>query len=106
MTETMYNPPKSMRANIAPTENDTTYRKRLLQGEVHDENAFAMGGVSGNAGLFSSVRDVSIFCQMLLNGGIYNHKRLLNRSTIDQFTSRVEIGKSARTVGWDVPTRP
>jgi beta-N-acetylhexosaminidase len=106
MTETLYNPPKSMRSNIAPTENDTTYRNRLLQGEVHDENAFAMGGVSGNAGLFSSVRDVSIFCQFLLNGGIYNYKRLLNRSTIDQFTSRVVIGKSARTVGWDVPTGP
>jgi CubicO group peptidase (beta-lactamase class C family) len=65
-----------------------------------------MGGVSGNAGLFSSVHDVAIFCQFLLNGGTYNYHRLLNRSTIDQFTSRVVIGKSARTVGWDVPTGP
>jgi beta-N-acetylhexosaminidase len=106
MTESMYNPPRALRSNVAPTENDTTYRNRLLQGEVHDENAWAMGGVSGNAGLFSSVRDASIFSQMLLNGGIYAHKRILNRSTIAQFTGRVNIGDSARTVGWDVPTPP
>jgi CubicO group peptidase (beta-lactamase class C family) len=106
MDESMYNPPKALRANVAPTENNTTYRNRLLQGEVHDENAFAMGGVSGNAGLFSSVKDASIFSQMLLNGGIYDYKRILNRSTIQQFTTRVEIGDSARTVGWDVPTPP
>ena len=62
MDESMYNPPKALRANIAPTEHDTTYRNRLLVGEVHDENAFAMGGVSGNAGLFASVKDASIFC--------------------------------------------
>jgi beta-glucosidase-like glycosyl hydrolase/CubicO group peptidase (beta-lactamase class C family) len=106
MDESMYNPPKATRPNVAPTENDITYRNRLLQGEVHDENAFAMGGVSGNAGLFSSVKDASIFSQMLLNGGIYDYKRILNRSTIQQFTTRVEIGDSARTVGWDVPTPP
>ena len=106
MDESMYNPPKSLRTNIAPTEMDTTYRNRLLVGEVHDENAFAMGGVSGNAGLFASVKDASIFSQMMLNGGIYNYKRILNRKTIDQFTSRVDIGTSARTVGWDVPTPP
>jgi CubicO group peptidase (beta-lactamase class C family) len=43
---------------------------------------------------------------MMLNGGIYNYKRILNRKTIDQFTTRVDIGTSARTVGWDVPTPP
>jgi beta-N-acetylhexosaminidase len=106
MDESMYNPPKALRTNIAPTENDTTYRNRLLVGEVHDENAFAMGGVSGNAGLFASVKDASIFSQMMLNGGIYNYKRILTRNTISQFTSRVDIGTSARTVGWDVPTPP
>ena len=54
MSDTLYNPPASLRARIAPTELDADFRKRLLRGEVHDENAFALGGVSGNAGLFST----------------------------------------------------
>jgi beta-N-acetylhexosaminidase len=106
MTETMYNPPAALLPRIAPTEFDNDYRHKLMHGQVHDENAWAMGGVSGNAGLFSSVRDASIFSQMYLNGGIYNYKRILNRSTIEQFTKRVPIGDSARTLGWDVPTPP
>ena len=77
-----------MRARIAPTEYDTDFRKRLLRGEVHDENAWAMGGVPGNAGLFSTAGDVAAFAQMLLNGGIYAHHRLLARATIQQFTAR------------------
>ena len=72
---------------IAPTENDTTFRKQLVQGEVHDENAFAMGGVAGHAGMFSTASDLAVFCQMLLNGGIYGHHRLLTRATISQFTA-------------------
>ncbi len=106
MSDTMYNPPASLRARIAPTENDTDFRKRLLRGEVHDENAFALGGVSGNAGLFSTADDVAAFAQMLLNGGIYAHHRLLARATIQEFTARQVVGDSARTLGWDVPTPP
>ena len=94
---------RSLRARIAPTENDPTYRKRLIQGEVHDENAWAMGGVAGHAGLFSTAGDIAAFAQMLLNGGIYAHQRLLARSTIQQFTARQTIGDSARALGWDVP---
>ena len=81
MSDTMYNPPAALRARIAPTELDTDFRKRLLRGEVHDENAFALGGVSGNAGLFGTAGDLAAFAQMLLNGGIYAHHRLL--STIE-----------------------
>jgi beta-N-acetylhexosaminidase len=106
MSDTMYNPPASLRARIAPTELDTDFRKRLLRGEVHDENAFALGGVSGNAGLFSTAGDVAAFAQMLLNGGIYAHHRLLARATIQEFTARQTVGDSARTLGWDVPTPP
>ena len=106
MSDTMYNPPASLRARIAPTELDTDFRKRLLRGEVHDENAFALGGVSGNAGLFSTADNVAAFAQMLLNGGIYAHHRLLARATIQQFTARQVVGDSARTLGWDVPTPP
>ena len=106
MDRTMFLPPKSLRDDIAPTEDDTTFRKRMIWGEVHDENAWAIGGVAGQAGLFSTAPDVAIFAQMLLNGGIYAHERLLDRWTIHEFTRRVNIGDSARTLGWDVITSP
>jgi beta-N-acetylhexosaminidase len=106
MNDSLYNPPVSLRPRIAPTEYDADFRKRLLRGEVHDENAWAMGGISGNAGLFSTPGDLAAFAQMMLNGGIYAHDRLLARATIEQFTQRQTIGDSARTLGWDVPTPP
>ncbi|MGA9887687.1 MAG: serine hydrolase, partial [Candidatus Acidiferrales bacterium] len=106
MNESLYNPPVSLRPRIAPTEFDADFRKRLLRGEVHDENAWAMGGISGNAGLFSTAGDVAAFAQMMLNGGIYAHHRLIARATIQQFTQRQAVGDSARTLGWDVPTPP
>jgi beta-glucosidase-like glycosyl hydrolase/CubicO group peptidase (beta-lactamase class C family) len=104
MTSTMFQPPKNLLSRIAPTENDTTYRKRPLQGEVHDENAFAMGGVAGHAGLFTTAGDLAAFCQMLLNGGIYGHHRLLTRATISQFTAAQSPADNARTLGWMTPT--
>jgi beta-glucosidase-like glycosyl hydrolase/CubicO group peptidase (beta-lactamase class C family) len=104
MTSTMFQPPKNLLSRIAPTENDTTYRKRPLQGEVHDENAFAMGGVAGHAGLFTTAGDLAAFCQMLLNGGIYGHHRLLTRATISQFTAAQPLADNARTLGWMTPT--
>jgi beta-N-acetylhexosaminidase len=106
MSNSMFKPPRTLRSRIAPTELDQNYRHRLIWGEVHDENSWAMGGVAGHAGLFSTAPDISAFAQMMLNGGIYNHHRLLNRSTIEQFTARQEIGSSARTLGWDVVTQP
>jgi beta-N-acetylhexosaminidase len=105
MRKSMFNPPKALRARIVPTENDTAFRKRQLQGEVDDSNAFAMGGVAGHAGLFTTANDVAIFAQMMLNGGIYAHQRLFSRDLVEKFTLRQEIGDSARTLGWDVPTR-
>jgi len=104
MAETLFNPSKTLRSRIAPTENDTEFRKRLIQGEVHDENSWAMGGVAGHAGLFSTAADMAAFAQMLLNGGIYAHRRLLTRSIIQEFTARVAMGDSARATGWDAPT--
>ncbi|HXW54680.1 MAG TPA: glycoside hydrolase family 3 N-terminal domain-containing protein [Candidatus Cybelea sp.] len=106
MRDSTFNPPRSLRSRIAPTELDQSYRHRLVWGEVHDENSWAMGGVAGHAGLFSTAPDISAFAQMMLNGGIYNDHRLLNRSTIEEFTARQEIGSSARTLGWDVVTQP
>lgn len=103
MDRSMFNPPRKLREDIAPTEKDTAFRKRQIWGEVHDENAWAMGGVAGHAGLFSTADDLAAFAQMILNGGIYGHERLLARSTIHEFTARHTIGSSARTLGWDVP---
>lgn len=104
MSNTMFNPPKSLRARIAPTENDTAYRKRLVQGEVHDENTYAMGGVAGLAGMFTTAADLAAYCQMMLDGGIYRHQRLLRRATIEQFTSRQTLAGGTRALGWTVPT--
>jgi beta-N-acetylhexosaminidase len=106
MDRSMFNPPRTLREDIAPTEMDLTFRKRLIWGEVHDENAWAMGGVAGNAGLFSTAEDIAVYAQMILNGGIYGHERMLAYSTIRRFTARQNIGGSARTLGWDVPEEP
>jgi beta-N-acetylhexosaminidase len=103
MTKTMFRPPKSLRARIAPTER-TAARRQLVLGEVHDQNAWAMGGVAGHAGMFSTGPDLAIFCQMLLNGGIYAHERILRRRTVAEFTSANPLATNTRTLGWNVPT--
>jgi beta-N-acetylhexosaminidase len=104
MKDSMYKPPKKLWPTIAPTEFDKNLRHRLVQGEVHDENAFAIGGVSGHAGVFSTAPDLAAFCQMLLNGGVYAHQRILRRSTVAQFTTPQQLSGGARTLGWAVPT--
>jgi beta-N-acetylhexosaminidase len=104
MKDTMYRPPKKLWPQIAPTEIDNQLRHRLVQGEVHDENAFAIGGVSGHAGIFSTAPDLAAFCQMLLNGGVYAHQRILRRATIAQFTTPQQLSGGTRTLGWAVPT--
>src|SRR6266851_1876242 len=104
MANTLFKPPKTLVSRIAPTEDDATYRKRLLRGEVHDENAFAMGGVAGHAGMFATAPDLAAFCQMLLNGGLYAHQRLLARATLVQFIAPQPLAANTRTLGWLVPT--
>jgi len=104
MQQSMYNPPKDLWPEIAPTEFDSQLRHRLVQGEVHDENAYAIGGVSGHAGVFSTAPDLAAFCQMLLNGGVYAHKRILRRATIAEFTAPQPLANNTRTLGWIVPT--
>jgi CubicO group peptidase (beta-lactamase class C family) len=83
---------------------DNQLRHRLVRGEVHDENAFTMGGVSGHAGIFSTAPDLAAFCQMWLNGGVYAHHRILKRSTVTLFTAPQPLSSGARTLGWAVPT--
>ena len=104
MKNSVYKPPKKLWPKIAPTEIDNNYRHRLIQGEVHDENAYAIGGVSGHAGVFSTAPDLAAFCQMLLNGGVYAHQRILRRATVTQFTTPQQLSGGIRTLGWAVPT--
>src|SRR3989442_6610498 len=99
MKDQMYRPPKKLWPQIAPTEIDNQLRQRLVQGEVHDENAFAIGGVSGHAGIFSTAPDLAAFCQMLLNGGVYAHQRILRRATVAQFTTPQPLSGGTRRLG-------
>lgn len=103
MRDTYYNPPLTLVERIAPTELDTIYRKLHVHGRVHDENASAIGGVSGHAGLFSSARDLAKFAQLLLNGGYYNGHRIISPETIALFTKR-QGESSSRALGWDTPS--
>jgi beta-N-acetylhexosaminidase len=104
MKDTIYNPAKKLWPRIAPTEIDNNLRHRLVQGEVHDENAYAIGGVSGHAGVFSTAPDLAAFCQMLLNGGTFGHQRIVKRATIAEFTAPQALAENTRTLGWVVPT--
>jgi len=97
MNETMYRPADSLKYRIAPTEV-TPPRGYPLRGEVHDENAYALGGVAGHAGLFSTAADLSVFAQMMLNGGEYNGVQIVSKPTVDLFVSRA-FGH--RALGWD-----
>jgi beta-N-acetylhexosaminidase len=106
MNSTMFNPSRELKTRIAPTGNDSPLRKRLLQGKPHDDNTFVMGGIAGHAGLFSTAGDLAAFCQMMLNGGIYAHHRLLKRSTVEEFTTAQPLAKNSRALGWVVPTEP
>jgi len=104
MTSTMFTPDSTQYfARIAPTEIDTA-RGGLVHGKVHDENAWAMGGVSGHAGLFSTARDLAIFAQMLLNGGEYNGVRIVKAATVARWTAP-QSGTSSRALGWDTPSK-
>ena len=121
MLETRYNPESTLRPRIAATEIDTIYRNEMVWGTVHDENADAMGGVAGHAGLFSTVVDLSAFARMMLNGGLApacvvdgdpgepcpvrrtEDRRIVSASVLDEFTTRFDE-TSSRALGWDTPS--
>ena len=109
MTATRFNPPRSWLDHIAPTELDTMFRHRLLRGEVHDESAARLGGVSGNAGLFSNATDLARFATWLL-GTVVNRPRppapaLVRPDFVAMFVKRQGIPPgSTRALGWDTPS--
>ncbi len=105
---------------VAPTENirgqnsylgatfegDDKTGNRILRGQVHDPTSFRMNGVAGHAGLFSTADDLARFCQMLLNGGVLDGKRILSAQTIEKMTAPYVVSESgdARGLGWDMNT--
>lgn len=97
MNDTHFRPSDSERDRIAPTEVSSP-RGYPLRGEVHDENAWALGGVAGHAGLFSTAADLSLFAQMMLNGGTYAGVRIVSDSAVARFTRRAS---GRRALGWD-----
>lgn len=104
MHDTMYNPPEELRPRIAATEVNPGPNRGLVWGEVHDGTAYALGGVAGNAGLFSTARDMAVFGQMIANGGQYGGVRVLEPDTVaemlePQFT---EPGGRAVGLGWEI----
>jgi hypothetical protein len=82
MTDTMFNPPARLRDRIAATEVQPWAGRPMIRGEVHDENAWSLGGVAGHAGLFSTARDLAVLARTLLNGGRYGTERILETDTV------------------------
>jgi CubicO group peptidase (beta-lactamase class C family) len=100
---TRFCPPPDWRNAIPPTEDDQLFRRRIIQGEVNDENASVMGGVSGHAGLFAPATDVARFAECMLREGSPTFKRAI----VELFTLReVTPPGTSRALGWDTPSEP
>ncbi len=103
MAHTGFNPSPARKTQIPPTANDQTFRKRIIQGEVNDENASVMGGVAGHAGVFSTASDVAIFANAMLQG----QAQILRPQTLELFTRRENSPPgTSRALGWDTPSSP
>lgn len=122
MMDTSFNPDPVERGRIAPTERNSTFRPYLIHGEVHDENAFVLGGIAGHAGLFSTAQDLAVFAGLLTRGGILatcRHEtgagipcgarnipieiRFFEEETVARFTGRIDPTIS-QGLGWDTPS--
>jgi CubicO group peptidase (beta-lactamase class C family) len=101
MRHTGFNPPPAERPFIPPTADAGSSQGRIIQGEVHDENARVLG-VAANAGLFASAGDLAMFAHAMLQGGI----PLIHRETLATFTRREPRPRSSRGLGWDTPSWP
>lgn len=99
MRDTGFVPSPELRARAAPTEQRDG---GFIQGEVHDPRAFALGGVGGNAGVFSTAHDVSRFASAMLYLGAPPDHRLFGRKTFVRFVERHDTPKGGRSFGWDI----
>lgn len=105
---TRFCPPTASRDQIPPTEDDKIFRRRVIQGEVQDENCFALGNVAGHAGLFSNARDVLRFAACVLAAGrTQDGTQLFKPETVKLFATLQTIpAGTSRALGWDTPTTP
>ncbi len=105
---TRFNPLPAARAFIPPTENDTSFRQRRIQGEVQDENASVLKGVAGHAGVFSNAPDLLSFAAAILSASSpntdTNRAPLFSKETVQQFAQRQGPEVSSRALGWDTPS--
>jgi CubicO group peptidase (beta-lactamase class C family) len=97
MTDTGYNP--TDRDRTAATEVKTASGRGLVRGQVHDQNAWALGGVAGHAGVFSTVADLAVLSQALLNGGAYAGQRILRPATVAALVTRSSDSSDDRAHG-------
>lgn len=103
MLEAAFNPPKAWKPRIPPTQDDKRFRKRIIQGEVQDENASVMGGVAPHAGLFSTAENVAKFSSAMLSGGA----PIIRPETLAVFTQKQIVPEgTSRALGWDTPSSP
>jgi CubicO group peptidase (beta-lactamase class C family) len=106
MGSTVFCPPTATRSLIPPTEEDLTFRKHRIQGEVQDENAWALQGLAGHAGMFSNVSDLLRLAGEMIAAGSATGKGhlLFDRATVDRFAQRQGPEGSSRALGWDTPS--
>ncbi|MBA3707008.1 MAG: serine hydrolase [Bacteroidetes bacterium] len=114
MKSTTFVPAENLKNRILPTEYDNYWRNRLLQGEVHDETTAILGGISGNAGLFSNATDLYKFLKMMMNNGEYlnpytaglKNEKIFEQGIVEMFTKRfTDVSyENSRALGWD--TKP
>jgi CubicO group peptidase (beta-lactamase class C family) len=119
MIHTTFNPPANRRGQIPPTADEradsgtsphaarstfrSTFRSRVIQGEVQDENSFVLGGIAGHAGLFSTAEDLARFAQTMLAGG----SPIVRPETVTRFARREAAPPgTSRALGWDTPSSP
>jgi CubicO group peptidase (beta-lactamase class C family) len=103
MAGARYIPPPQWATQIPPTEDDTNFRHRIIQGEVNDENCSVMSGVAGHAGVFGSALDVATFAHCILDGG----SPIVSPETVALFTQHEEVPlNTSRALGWDTPSQP
>ncbi|WP_079525205.1 serine hydrolase domain-containing protein [Halobacillus hunanensis] len=104
MTDTMYNPPEQLKQRIAATEYQPWTGRGLVWGEVHDENAWSLGGVAGHAGVFSTAEDLAKLGHMFLNEGRYGGKQILEPETVELLIKNQipEFPGNEHGLGWEL----
>lgn len=104
MTDTMYNPPESLKSRIAATEYQSSINRGLVWGEVHDENAWALDGIAGHAGVFSTAHDLAILGHMFINDGRYGGKQILQPETIKLLVENQlpQFPGNEHGLGWEI----